>query len=155
MSSGTTTIGGNMSTERTPTPREPGYWLLTAPEAAEIVRGALAAGDEPSAVRWLTEFVGLIRNFEGHVPGRVLAEPRSTGDQRYDILLAVALRHFMEQRGEMAPVWALRTESLESEWLFGGDGHESDAFRDLIRRDSQAAFLAAGILVREKDLGIA
>ena len=127
--------------------------LIPASHIAVLIRDALASGKEETAIRLLTEAASrLLEMPDGEtIPDSILAEPESTGDLRYDTLLAIAFAFALAKHGVPALSWMTKPP-LATEWLWGGDGGESKAYTDLIRRDTPTIFLDVNILVREKDL---
>lgn len=132
--------------------RDQRRYLIPAPAAAELVREALLAGKDDTAVRWLTEAVArLIESGGSGIPDDVLAEPASTGDRKWDVILATAFLYASNLCGVEAAAW-MRAEPLYGdEWLWGGDGFEGSEYRDLVRRDTPEEFLRVGILTRRRD----
>jgi hypothetical protein len=86
------------------------------------------------------------------IPAVVLAEPETTGDEPYDLLLATALAYAMEKRGTAPHEWMLRPAALPREWLWGGEEHASTEFREFIRSRTPEVFLRKNILLRTRDL---
>ena len=71
--------------------RDPSRYLITARETAEIVHEALTADKADSAVRWLTEAVArLIESHGKDLPDGMFEEPATTGDRKWDTVLATA-----------------------------------------------------------------
>ncbi|MBD7919307.1 winged helix-turn-helix transcriptional regulator [Cellulomonas sp. Sa3CUA2] len=97
-------------------------WWLTIPEAAAQVRDALAAEDEAWAGRVLCDAVNQIP-LVGAL-GRLdemLAPPASTGDARWDALLAGAVRYRLRLLDHPAPTWTQR-DPLPAWWWPSGRG---------------------------------
>ena len=131
--------------------REPRSYLISAREVAEFVSGALLAGKKDSAVRWLTEAVARLIASQGQdLPVGLLAEPETTGDHEFDVVLATAFLYAVNLCGIDAPAW-MYVERLEEEFLWGGDGHESEAYKDFIRRETPAVFLERNVRCRPRD----
>jgi len=126
--------------------------FISAEETAAVIQGALAFGDEPSAIRHLTEAVSRIIQAPGHVtiPRVVLEAPQPVTDPRYATLIATAFAHAMLSRGEVPLPWMTEAKPLVTEWLWGGDG-ASNEFRDFIRSQTPEIFRAKNILTRERD----
>jgi hypothetical protein len=70
----------------------------------------------------------------------VLDEPASTGDVRYDTLLAVGLAYALSMHDLPAAQWMEAAPPLNPEWLWDGDGIASSEFREYIRRNVLALF---------------
>lgn len=131
--------------------REPSRYLISARETSVLVRDALRAGKNDLAVRMLTEAVARLIGVGGTgIPDDVLAEPASTGDRKWDVILATAWLYAMTLCGVEASAW-MHAERLDEELLFGGDGQESKEFKDYIRRQTPALFLDRNILTRPRD----
>ena len=131
--------------------REPSRYLIGARETSVLVRDALRAGKNDLAGRMLTEAVARLIEVGGTgIPVDVLAEPASTGDRKWDVILATAFLYASDLTGIKAAAW-MHAERLVEEWLWGGDGYESDEFKDYIRRQTPALFLDRNILTRPRD----
>jgi hypothetical protein len=80
--------------------------LICAPQTAELARRYLAAGDPLNAVAILANAVaGLIESDGRNVPDGVLATPGSTGDFRYDAVLATAFPYAANLCWVEPPAW--------------------------------------------------
>ena len=126
--------------------------IPTAPRTASAVRAALAAGKTSAADRLVTELVSCVLRADTPLPEHTLDAPDSTGDERYDTLIKVALTYALTSRGQKPELWMLTAKRLPEEWLWDSDGGESPAFRDFIRRQTPKMFLDKSILLRERDL---
>lgn len=125
--------------------------LIAAPQAAELVRDALASGKRGLAVRRLTEAVArLIESGGRDVPDAVFAEPGTTGDRHYDVVLATAFLYAANLCGVEAPAWT-RMAPLAQPLLWGGDGFESEQYKALIRSQTPVEFLKRNILTRPRE----
>lgn len=132
-----------------------GYALLSASEAARLIRQDLARGDESWAARHLSETVERLRHATGSDFARgLLRQPASTGDRRWDTLLGAAIARTLELRGITPPAWTDRP-ALGSEWMPGDAGEASEALRERIRAATPEHFLSKNILVRDRDLAVA
>ncbi|GCD19163.1 hypothetical protein CTKZ_07250 [Cellulomonas algicola] len=101
-----------------PSPR----WWRTVPEIVEDVRPELRDGNEPAALRMLLD--GLNSLPRAAAAGRVdemLAEPPSTGDERWDALIAGSVRYVARRAGVGAPDWT-RRRPLAAWWWPTGRG---------------------------------
>jgi len=91
---------------------------LTAPEAATAVRDELDAGDEVFAMRIVARLLADLRALER--PGditRCLAPPSTTGDRRWDTLVAAAVGRECRHKGVVdTPTWT--DPSPLSTWWF-------------------------------------
>lgn len=126
--------------------------IPTAPRIADAVRTALASGETSTADRLVTELISCVLHADRPLPAHILDAPESTGDERYDTLIKVALTYALTSRGQRPELWMLTAKRLPGEWLWDSDGAESPAFRDLVRRQTPQMFLEKGILLRERDL---
>ena len=131
--------------------RDQSRYLITAPDAAELVSSALAEDRTDTAVRWLTEAVARLIESRGvDIPDDMFEEPATTGDRKYDAVLATAFLYASNLCGVEAAAW-MQAERLDEEWLWGGDGYESVAYRAFIRRETPAEFLERNVLCRPRD----
>ncbi|SRR5690625_1404889 len=93
------------------------HWV-SINEIADDVRNALAEGDVSHAMRMLMD--GLHRLKFAIAAGRldeaVGQEPSSTGDIRWDTLIAASLRYILHSMNQPAPSWTLQKEPLEPFW---------------------------------------
>ena len=126
--------------------------IITMPEAAMFVHVALAAGDEPHAIRMLTEAIARLLGSGGrNLPAGTLDEPGPTGDPHFDAVLAAAVLYAAGLCGFVPPAWAVEAAGLPDERVYGGDGFESTGFKDFIRASTPAVFLERNILCRPRD----
>jgi hypothetical protein len=127
--------------------------LISAADTAATVQRALDSGDEPTAIRYLTEAVSrLIQAPAGaEIPTDILAAPQPIDDVGYATLIATVFAYAMLARGGEPMLWMTEVEPLAAEWLWDGDEKSPDTFRDLIRRDTPTVFLAKNILTRKRD----
>lgn len=97
-------------------------WWSTMPEVAARVRDALAGGDTVWANRLLCDAVNQIPLVAALDRLDVmLAAPGPTGDERWDALLAGAVRYRVRLLDLPAPAWTER-EPLAAWWWPGGRG---------------------------------
>lgn len=126
-------------------------YLITAPEAAKLVRDALSAGKSDLAIRRLTEAIArLIKSKGQNIPDDEFEEPDTTGDAKYDAVLAAAFLYAANLCQIEAPDWT-RSAPLTRVWLWGGDGFESEQYKDFIRSQTPPEFLERNILTRPRD----
>lgn len=101
--------------EHSPTPADRTW--LTAADTADAIRDELKRPDTDFALRLLGralhEFGQLTDPAE---QAAFLAEPASTGDHRWDTLLAAAVRRACRKAGVRAPQWT-RTPALPTWWF--------------------------------------
>lgn len=128
--------------------------LPTAARTAEAIRVSLEKNDIETADRLVTELLGRVIGAEGYIPLGVLDEPASTGDARYDTLLAVGLAYALTERGRPVAPWMEEVAPLTREWLWDGDDVASPEFRAYVRRNTPSMFLEKGLLVRDADIRI-
>ncbi|GAA2180402.1 hypothetical protein GCM10009785_11070 [Brooklawnia cerclae] len=124
-------------------------WWPTMSEIAEDVRGCLAAGDMSRALRMLMDGVGHLPDADA--AGRLdeaLGEPGSTGDIRWDALLAGAVRYRLHRMGYRAlPAWTAKAP-LEKFWWPVEIG-KGRALYDIANAPAELSRL--GIFLSEKD----
>jgi len=124
----------------------------TASATARAVGTALREGSVEAADRLVGELISWVLRSQTPAPADVLAEPESTGDERYDALLATGLAYALLKRGEQPAVWMRSARPLSHEWLWDGDSEASDAYREFIREQTPPLFREKSILLRERDL---
>lgn len=97
-------------------------WWLTMDETATQVREALSAGDTAWASRLLCDAVNQIPLVAAlDRLDEMLAAPASTGDERWDALLAGAVRYRLRLLDRPAPAWTQR-DPLPAWWWPSGRG---------------------------------
>lgn len=90
---------------------------LTATDAADAIREELGRGDTDFALRLLARALNDFRSLtEPDERAAFLAEPPSTGDRRWDTLVAAAVARACRQTSVAAPEWT-RTRPLTSWWF--------------------------------------
>jgi hypothetical protein len=91
-------------------------WWRSLPEIADGIRGDLQTGDSDAALRTLLDGVNRLPMIaaEGALT-EALTPPPSTGDQRWDTLLAAAVRYRLHAMGERPPRWTVR-QPLDKFW---------------------------------------
>jgi hypothetical protein len=125
--------------------------LITAPQASALVRDALSAGNSDLAIRQLTEVIARLIESKGkNIPADEFAAPETTGDAKYDAVLAAAFLYAANICQLEAPGWTQRAP-LKDLWLWGGDGYESEEYKNLIRSQTPPEFLQRNILTRPRD----
>jgi hypothetical protein len=129
-------------------------YLPTAATTAAAVRIALREKKTALADRLITELFGRVINADGEIPSSVLERPDSTGDERYDTLLATGLAYALRSRGLPVEPWMEAVPPLNPEWLWDGDDDSSPEYRQHIRGQTPSLFLTKGLLLRERDLRI-
>jgi len=97
-------------------------WWATVPDIATTVRQELAAGDEAMALRLLLDAVNRIPLVVAlDRLDEMIAAPASTGDERWDGLLAASVRYHLRRLGLTAPEWTAR-DPLPTMWWPAGRG---------------------------------
>jgi hypothetical protein len=111
------------------------------------------AGAEDDATRWrlVAEFLEEYRHEP--VPSRsdlLVAEPATTGDERWDVLLAGLAEHLAARDGLGAPAWS-ESRRLDAMWFpFDTPAARVDAFVH-----APAAFRRRGVFVAPQELEVA
>lgn len=120
------------------------------------IRNALARGDETSALRDLAEATGRILHSgrAGYLPEWAMAEPESTGDRKWDTILATALAYAASKVGVAPKPWMLQAEPLDTEVVLGS-ADPTPAYRAVIRDQTPSIFREKNIVCRERDWAIA
>jgi transcriptional regulator with XRE-family HTH domain len=118
--------------------------LVTTPQAAAAVRSGLRHG-------WMTgELLGVVREQRSHVKWvshpidqRVFfARPSTTGDRRWDALLAGSIEEMAVQRHVPVPDWA-KGVRLENTWYVTDD----PGFIDYLTAHSPPPFRDRGVMI--------
>ena len=89
---------------------------MTVRDAADAIADDLRRGDTDFALRMLARAVAGMRAASDDDLADFLAEPPTTGDRRWDTLLAATVSRECRLRGVPAPAWT-RTEPLTSWWF--------------------------------------
>ena len=127
---------------------------LTVRRAAEEAGVELRRHDEDAALRIVTQAFGSLQpHWTSEELEDFLLAPRSTGDPRYDVLIAVLARWTTSRRGLPIPAWT-DVPALEEEWMPGTTGTPIPQWRDIVRRETPQEFLEKNILAREKSWSI-
>jgi hypothetical protein len=93
--------------------------LQTIGETAAQIRRCLAAPDEREALRWVAQFVAEFRRApRADRPALVADEPPTTGDRRWDAMLAGVVEHLCFHHHLAVPAWALRPDRFLDRWWF-------------------------------------
>jgi hypothetical protein len=128
-------------------------YALTVRRAAEEAGSELRRHDEDAALRIVTQAFGSLQT---HCTSEELEDfllaPRSTGDPRYDALIAVLAQWTSRQRGLRIPAWT-DVRALDEEWM-PTTGTPIPQWRDIVRRETPQEFLDKNILAREKSWSI-
>ncbi len=95
----------------------PGRTWTTAADAAEAIREELGRGDTDFALRMLTRALADLRALDDPTEiAAFLVEPASTGDHRWDALLAAVISRECRTRRIPAPAWT--TVAPLTPWWF-------------------------------------
>lgn len=95
--------------------------IETLHEVAREIRRCLdmSPPDRHEALRWVAQFMD---EFERAAPGRravmVAVEPGSTGDPRWDAMLAAAAEHLCYHHGLPVPSWSVDPARFLERWWF-------------------------------------
>jgi hypothetical protein len=93
--------------------------LQTIGETAREVRRCLVAADDHEALRWVAQFVAEFkRSSSTDRPTLVADEPPSTGDRRWDSLLAGVVEKCCFDQRLAVPAWTLRADRFLDQWWF-------------------------------------
>lgn len=127
--------------------------LIAPTELTELIRDALEAGDNEMALRYLPEATNrVLTTHLQRLPSTFRQQPDTTGSARWDTLIATAYAWALHTQGIPPTSWMTAPEPLEDEWLLDGDSEASTEWREWIRSQTPALFLAKRILLRERDL---
>jgi len=122
-------------------------WWPTIREIAEDVRTNLVAGDADHALRMLIDGINHLPAIEAEDRlDEALDEPDTTGDPRWDALLAAAVRYRLHTMGVRPPSWTYK-EPLEKFW-WPTATWDSAAYNDLAH--TPAELLRLGIFLDER-----
>ena len=93
--------------------------LQTIGETAAQIRRCLAAPDEHEALRWVAQFVAEFKRVPPADRQALVAdEPPTTGDRRWDAMLAGVVEHLCFHHNIAVPAWALRPDRFLDRWWF-------------------------------------
>lgn len=97
-------------------PPRVGSWM-TAADLADAVGAELRRGDTTFALRLLARAVADLRSLHERADvDRFLVEPASTGDRRWDVLVAATVARECRLRGLATPPWT-EVEPLDTWWF--------------------------------------
>lgn len=141
---------GLVTAARRDSPAPPRRTWLTATDAAEAIREELERGDTDFALRLLARALNDFRALTDPAErDAFLAEPPSTGDHRWDTLLAVTVGRVCRQASVTPPEWT-RARPLTSWWF--------PVFDPLLTartiQRTPADLAAKGIWLDERALGV-
>jgi transcriptional regulator with XRE-family HTH domain len=123
---------------------------LTAARAARLIADELADGAGHEALRTWVQLANDLDSAEDALKVVLtFVRPETTGEQRYDTLIAAVVEHRLRSRRLPIPAWTRSAElACQPEWYVAGiPGLEDDA-----RAHTPPAFLRHGIIIHEVDL---
>jgi hypothetical protein len=127
--------------------RRPVYQPLSLVQLGELMAGS----DQSRRWRLVAEF---LENYRWEPPGTRLSllsrEPRSTGDERWDVFLAALAEHLAARDGHAPPGWA-EQRSLRQLWF----PFDTRAARVDALVHAPAAFRRRGVYVAPQELDVA
>ncbi len=147
-------MGADLTTDAQDAPMTARH-LLTARSAAATIARELADHDEGTALRITIQALDHFR----HARTReeildFLRQPETTGDDRWDTLLATAVAWDAKRRKIRPPSWTQKP-ALQEEWLPGAPDRPTKRYLEMIRLSSAPEFRDKGILMRERDFAVA
>ena len=102
----------------------------TAPEIAQAMTAHLVHGDEAQALRVMLDGVNALPTLTARGDIRAfLTAPRSTGDARWDTLLATAVAYRSRKAGLQAPRWTWRPPLGQFWWPAGEEAARAQTMR--------------------------
>lgn len=109
--------GLTLTTQLAPASDRDDRTWLTAGDAAEVIRNEVAGGEASFALRTLGRALADLKELTDPIDVELaLTEPPSTGDQRWDTLLAAAFRRECRNLAITAPAWT-DVAALPSWWF--------------------------------------
>lgn len=123
---------------------------ISVRDAADIIRIELSAGDVEMALRIVTQSAtdfdkaSTVQDVEDF-----LAPPSSTGDERFDVLIATIFRWKAAERGIELPEWT-DVPPLRDEWIPGSIGEPLPEYADWVRKGTPPIFLEKNVLAFPK-----
>lgn len=121
----------------------------TAADAAESARRALEDGDEDFALRLIIQARDdLLRLSDPASIEAWAEEPGSTGDRRFDTLLAAVAARTLRALGTPVPAWAEDVEPLDEPWYPA----ELPSLRARADREAPDDLRRLGLMLTENDL---
>jgi len=127
-------------------------WWPTATEIADSVRAEVRGGTPSSAMRLLMDGINYLPDAAAHDDlAGTLAEPPSTGDVRWDTLLAAAIRYRLRIIGVPAPAWTYKPPLAKLWWPV--QATRAKAYNDFAT--TPAELRRVGIFVSERSFATA
>jgi hypothetical protein len=122
-----------------------GYQAPCIFDVGAEVADCISSGDEPSAIRLAFRFVEIFeRAPTGDRPVLVVNPPASSGDARYDALLAAVTEYSCARGGLVPPNWVDDSSRFLSTWWFVSNLHSLHA--DAIAH-SPISFARRGVFI--------
>ena len=147
-------MGADLSTKALDAPMATKHFLTARTAAASMAR-KLAEHDEATALRIAIQSLDHFRHARTRAEIQdFLRAPATTGDDRWDTLLATAIAWDAKRRKIRPPAWT-RKPTLHEEWLPATSGRPAERYLDMIRQASEPEFREKGILMRGRDLAVA
>lgn len=130
-------------------PQEERRWWPTVAEIAGHIRERLEEDDRTGAMRLLADGINCLPDAAAqHRLDDALQAPPSTGNQRWDTMLAAAVRYRLHQLGERPPAWTYKPP-LDAFW-WPTRLSPSQQYNDMAH--TPAEFRRVGIFIDEKEL---
>lgn len=108
----------------------------TSAAVVTAVKEALRKGNVDTANRLVSEFFRRVRREPAHIHAEVLRQPSSTGDVRYDTLLAVGLAYAPTTWGLPTEPWMEMVPALSEEWVWDSEGASAPEFLEYIHHQT-------------------
>lgn len=121
---------------------------VSAADAAVSARRALEEGDEDWAFRLIVQARDHLRRLDPVDVALWAEEPPSTGDRRFDLLLAAVAARTLRELGAAVPGWASGVEPLDEPWYPA----RLPSLRARADREAPEDLRELGIMLTESDL---
>lgn len=121
---------------------------MSAADAAVSARRALEDGDEDFAFRLIVQARDHLRRLDPVDVALWAEEPGSTGDRRFDVLLAAVAARTLRELGVEVPAWAADVEPLCQPWYPA----ELPSLRRRADREAPPDLRRLGIMLTENDM---
>ncbi len=127
------------------------HWPTTQ-EISEDISRWIAAGDEIMAIRMMMDGLNRLPYADATLLAQAMDEPRTTGDVRWDTLLAAALRYLAHRAGVATlPRWTVKAP-LDRFW-FPVRANPSKEYNDMAH--TPAELMRVGIFMDERGFATA
>jgi hypothetical protein len=127
---------------------------LSAKEAAPLISMELAYGDLDQSLRFVFQVItAVLTADEGPELDALLAEPGSTGHERFDGSVAVGVAWALDRRGiALIPAWT-EQDPLDADWVVWPSRHQpTDFWAARVKEQTHPLFASRRIFIRERDL---